>query len=126
MNRSEILDTAYSCVCKDRNAQYGEPEDSFEVIAELWEVYLTHRHATETTINPEDVGVMMALMKIARIATGRAKTDSYIDACGYIACAGEIATRREVGTETDDKVKEIESAVQKAMAVFGTGKETQP
>ena len=92
MNRSEILDTAYSCVCKDRNAQYGEPEDSFEVIAELWEIYLTHRHAAETTINPEDVGVMMALMKIARIATGRAKTDSYIDACGYIACASEIAT----------------------------------
>lgn len=108
MNRSEILDTAYSCVCKDRNAQYGEPEDSFEVIAELWEVYLTHRHATETTINPEDVGVMMALMKIARISLGKAKTDSYIDACGYIACAGEIATRRDA-----DKVD-------KAMEAFGT------
>ena len=32
MNRSEILDTAYGYVCADRNAQYGEPEDSFEVI----------------------------------------------------------------------------------------------
>ena len=109
MTRSEILATAHSYVCKDRNAQYGEPEDSFEVIAELWEVYLTHRHATETTINPEDVGVMMALMKIARISLGKAKTDSYIDACGYIACAGEIATRREVGTETDDKLHKNEA-----------------
>lgn len=31
-----------------------------------------------------------------QITLGKAKTDSYIDACGYIACAGEIATRREV------------------------------
>ena len=34
---------------------------------------------------------MMALLKIARIAGGRFKTDSYVDAIGYMACAGEIA-----------------------------------
>lgn len=35
--------------------------------------------------------VMMALLKIARIAKGRFKADSYIDAIGYMACAGELA-----------------------------------
>jgi hypothetical protein len=38
---------------------------------------------------------MMALLKIARIATGTFKGDSYVDACGYIACAGEIALNKE-------------------------------
>ena len=32
----------------------------------------------------------MALLKIARIATGTFKEDSYIDACGYLACGAEL------------------------------------
>lgn len=43
-------------------------------------------------IKPADVCVMMALLKIARIQTGRYKADSYVDACGYLALAGEIST----------------------------------
>ena len=42
-------------------------------------------------IRPEDVAILMALLKIARIQTGRFKADSYIDACGYIALAGELS-----------------------------------
>lgn len=34
----------------------------------------------------------MALLKIGRITTGNAKEDNYVDACGYMACAAEIAT----------------------------------
>ena len=41
-------------------------------------------------ITPEDVAVMMALLKIARIASGQAKLDNWIDGCGYLACGGEI------------------------------------
>lgn len=36
---------------------------------------------------------MMALLKVARIATG-SSTDSFVDLAGYAACAGEIATER--------------------------------
>jgi hypothetical protein len=35
--------------------------------------------------------MMMALLKIARIASGQTKEDNYVDLCGYAACAGEIA-----------------------------------
>lgn len=42
---------------------------------------------------------MMALLKIARIAGGKFKADSYVDAIGYMACAGEIAERLEKATE---------------------------
>lgn len=36
--------------------------------------------------------MMMALLKIARIATGQAKSDSFVDLAGYAACGGEIGT----------------------------------
>lgn len=89
ITRADILDGAKKCVCEDRESQYGSPEDSFKLIAELWTVYLDYR------LSPVDVAIMMALLKLARIASGRFKADSYIDACGYIACAGEIAGRVE-------------------------------
>ena len=92
VTREGVLNAAIACVCGDRDEQYGSPEDSFGAIAELWNVYLR-------TIRPSvgydflaasDVGVMMALFKIARIAGGYFKSDSFIDACGYLACAAEI------------------------------------
>lgn len=48
-------------------------------------------------LSPEDVGLMMALFKIARIQTGSFKEDSFVDACGYLACAGEIAASNAEG-----------------------------
>ena len=33
---------------------------------------------------------MLALLKIARIASGRAKEDNWVDLAGYAACGGEI------------------------------------
>lgn len=34
----------------------------------------------------------MALLKIARIQSGTATEDSFVDLAGYAACGGEIAT----------------------------------
>jgi hypothetical protein len=94
--RAEILDVAKKIVTGDREKQYGKPEDNFAVIARFWEVYLSERCVSggaEVTLNPDDVAMLMALMKVARIMTGTFKGDSYIDACGYLACAAEIAGR---------------------------------
>lgn len=87
MKRHEILDIAKDIVTKDRNEQYGSPEDNFNQIAEYWSTYL------ETKINAHDVAVMMILLKIARIKTGSPKADSYIDIAGYASCGGEIALK---------------------------------
>lgn len=94
--RAEILDAAKKIVTGDREKQYGKPEDNFAVIARFWEVYLNHRCVDAMSgliLNPDDVAMLMALMKVARIMTGTFKGDSYIDACGYLACAAEIAGR---------------------------------
>lgn len=82
MNRKQILDEASRIVCGGR--EYGTPEDNFAEIAALWSVYL------RTKLKPKDVAVLMMLMKIARIKTGNAKSDNWIDIAGYAACGGEI------------------------------------
>lgn len=85
MTREEILQTAMETVCQSREAQYGPPEDSFGAIARLWTAY------KGTEFSDLDVAMMMALLKVARIKTGIAKEDSFIDLAGYAACGGEIA-----------------------------------
>lgn len=91
MTRSEILKAAERCVCTDRNQQYSEPEDNFRTISMLWSVYLCAR-GMDQPLGAADVGAMMALFKLGRIATGGDKADNFIDLAGYAACAGEIST----------------------------------
>ena len=85
MLRAELLDKALSCVCGQRQEDYGTPEDSFDVIAKLWNVYLQ-----TDLITARDVAAMLILLKVARISSGKPHIDSWIDIAGYAACGGEI------------------------------------
>jgi hypothetical protein len=38
-----------------------------------------------------DVGLMICLLKFARAQVGKLNDDDFVDAIGYIACAGEIS-----------------------------------
>lgn len=93
LTREKILDEAKKCVCGNREQDYGTPEDSFRLIAQLWESYIRERMVgvTDVCINPEDVAIMMALLKIARLAYNPEHMDSWVDLAGYAACGGEIA-----------------------------------
>lgn len=92
MNRKEILEAAEKCICTDRNEQYGEPEDNFAVIAAMWDMYLLLKK--DRPLSSIDVANMMVLFKMARNMTAQTpKDDSYIDAVGYMACAGELSAR---------------------------------
>lgn len=91
--RKSILEDAEKCVCGHREDDYGSPEDSFATIAELWTAY------NGTLFTPVDVAMMMALLKIARIAGGRGSEDSFVDLAGYAACGGEIWSKREAARE---------------------------
>jgi len=93
--RKEILETALSHVTKDRNDQNGDPEDNFQNIADYWSDHLKHKYSTDFDLDGSDVGIMMALMKIARSESGSFNKDDYIDLAGYASCAGEIAERRK-------------------------------
>lgn len=88
MNRDTILDKAKQCVSGSREQDYGKPERNFSVIADLWTAYLFNLDSAELT--PKDVAAMLALLKIARISSGHAKEDNWIDLAGYAACGGEL------------------------------------
>jgi uncharacterized protein (UPF0303 family) len=87
MNRPDILHKAEQCVCGQREHEYGSPEDNFQIIANLWTAY---KGSKFTAL---DVSMMMALLKIARIQSGTATDDSFVDLAGYAACGGEIAEK---------------------------------
>lgn len=91
MNRANTLEKAKEIVCGHRENEYGSPKDNFKTIADFWSVY----KGVEFTAN--DVAMMMALLKIARIRTGTATDDSYVDLAGYAACGSEINSKTDKG-----------------------------
>tara|TARA_R110000737_G_scaffold278357_1_gene285122 strand:- start:852 stop:1391 length:540 start_codon:yes stop_codon:yes gene_type:complete len=89
--RSGILNQAEQYVTKDRAADHGDMEDNFRTIADLWTAYL----GFDLIITDRDVAAMMTLLKIARSRSNPDNADNWIDACGYMACGGELATQKD-------------------------------
>ena len=90
MNRVSILEQAAEIITKDRAQTHGEDaENSFGKIADMWTAYLEH------PVSREDVCAMMVLLKMARVSNNPMHMDSWIDAVGYSAIGGEIATNAE-------------------------------
>ena len=108
--KNEILAEADKIIHGERNEQYGEPEDAFRNIAQLWNVYVNHCIAKVfddvrdvrtdlnmrddwcddyTVIDKHDVAMMMILLKVAR-TNGTKKKDNYVDIAGYAALAAKL------------------------------------
>lgn len=84
MYASDYLNEARAII-QDRGMDYGHPTDNMSRTASLWAAYL------EMPIEPEQVAICLALVKVARsMETG--KVDNYIDGAAYIAIAGQLAT----------------------------------
>lgn len=111
MTRKDILDAAEKIVTGERQQTYGEPEDNFATIAQMWEAYLG------IPINAMDVSMMMVLLKVARVS-GRpdlTTIDNFIDICGYAACGGEVAHRE--GRTRDSHKEERDEETYKRLTI---------
>ena len=86
MHRSKILKDAEHLINNDREKDYGHPKINHGRIADLWSVVL------ERKIEPYEVALCMALVKVSRLVQTLDHEDSYVDAAAYIAIAGELAT----------------------------------
>ncbi len=86
--RQALLQEATRIVAHNRNADYGEPEDSFRLIADYWSLYLKAKY--DVTLVPADVPLLMALLKLARLTTNPGHHDSQVDVAGYMACLAEM------------------------------------
>ena len=89
--RETVLKEAKRCICKDRQNQYGAPEDSFLTIAAFWETYLAAKYERPIELTRDDVALMMVLLKIARTMNHTLHVDNYVDMAGYAALAAELA-----------------------------------
>lgn len=94
MNRQEYLTASIETCCKQRTNVHGEAEDSFAMIGDLWECYLTHSKNIEgLNIMPSDVAIMMNLLKVARFGLNPRHSDNAIDGAAYFAIAGELSDK---------------------------------
>jgi hypothetical protein len=82
MNRVNILDLAHNAVA-ERGNDYGKPNENFERIAQMWSSYTNH------PFKLEDVGIMMMLVKVARLMENPHHQDSWVDIAGYSAITAE-------------------------------------
>lgn len=88
--RARLLQRAMEITHHDRNANYGNPEDNFQHIANLWNDYLNVRRPEAAVITSADVAVMNMLIKVARLGNNPAHYDSTLDIAGYAACLADI------------------------------------
>ena len=69
----------------DRMTDYGHPLDNYRAIAGFWSNYLSHKYGADFAIGPDDVGLMMILLKMAR-ECHKPKPDNLTDIIGYADC----------------------------------------
>lgn len=93
MKAPDICRRAADLVGGDRERTHGSKLVNHANIAALWTAWLRQRGliAPQSSLDPLDAALMMALLKIARTLTGSLNHDDYVDLAGYAGCAGEIA-----------------------------------
>lgn len=78
-----IIDEAKRIVGGDRQNSYGHPYNDFSRTATMWSGLLSEKLAPGQTIKPEEVGMMMVLLKMSR-HMNKKKRDNLTDAHGYL------------------------------------------
>lgn len=91
--RKLVIEKMTQAVMADRNKSYGDPEDNFTNIANLWNAYLQAK-GIDAKLLATDVAVMSGLIKVARLATNQIHADSWVDLAGYAVCGGGIVSSK--------------------------------
>ena len=86
--RAKDLLTDAADTISQRGATHGHYDLTILRTSKLWSDFL------ERDIDPMDVAICMALLKFARVMEARGHhDDNFLDACAYIAIAGELAVK---------------------------------
>lgn len=95
--RVRILNEAARLTGADRNKTYGDPGVNLACAGELKDVFWRYAKANPREISPaEGEALDQVMTKLARLATGAAKLDNYIDGAAYFAIAGEVCNGQSV------------------------------
>jgi hypothetical protein len=94
MNKEEILMKAADLVSNSRQDSHGDTLKNHEQIAEFWNIYLDNKLKPMASITPDEVAMMLGLLKVSRSQVGKHNIDDYVDGAAYIAIAGELKLDR--------------------------------
>lgn len=86
--RANILNTAKKLINGDRAKDYGDPNENFGRIANLWNAQFAHK--LNQPLTAQDVAYALIHLKMSRLANTPGHRDSLIDVCGYAALSGEL------------------------------------
>lgn len=81
---AEVLHEADDLIAGDRQHEYGPPQVNFARIADVWNWWM-EATGRDSVLDPSDVAMMMALLKMARVANNPDSRDSYVDLAAYSA-----------------------------------------
>jgi len=88
MDRFGLLDAAKAAV-QGRGEEYGSVLENHRRIAFMWTAIFGR------IVEPEQVALCLAAMKIARLSTNLDHQDSWVDLAGYAATGSECLHERE-------------------------------
>ena len=89
MKRTKTLEVAAYLIGRDRAETYGNAFAMHSQIAAMWSAMLNHK------IEPFQVALLMAALKLSRATANPKHEDNFIDLCGYAALAGELVSGDE-------------------------------
>jgi hypothetical protein len=93
-NRGTVLHEAHQIINGERQDTNGNPEDSFQTIADYWSVYLQKYvkqiiQTGKVDLCAKDTAMMMTLFKTAR-EQHQEKRDNIRDLAGYAGIASDM------------------------------------
>jgi hypothetical protein len=88
-----VLTKAEELIHGQRAKDYGDARENHARIATLWEAYLP-----SYTFSPEDVAVMMILLKIARLMENGYHEDTVTDIAGYAGVLEKMQPKQDIFT----------------------------
>lgn len=104
-----LLDVAKNVIDGAREEDYGSKQVNFERIAEFWTTYLKNKDLKGGyQLSVRDIGAMMILLKMARIAHTENHPDSWIDLEGYAEIVGSKVVGKDGKTILDKYLEGLE------------------
>ena len=88
-----VLLEAEGLVHGARQRDYGHPLDDFGCTAAMWSAWLSHKYHRPINLSPEDVGMLMCMVKISREANAP-KRDNLVDLAGYAETVNMVLDER--------------------------------
>lgn len=104
MIREQLLNKAKEITVGKRDQDYGSPGANFLMASRMLSAYLGW------DIKPEQIAVILMIIKICRIKASPSKPDNWLDIAGYAACGAEVARVRfedlDVKEDRDEPVQQ--------------------